>query len=786
MHLSKTTLGPCYPQGTLQCIPKPGDFSCQCRYGFDGRFCEQRRDFCAEAELREGRSVCLNGGQCLNHRKGIDDQPSPVKAEESFICQCPAGFSGPRCEIRTPSCDNVSLCQNGGVCTVEGTRLKCDCPHGLGGTFCEVDLVDECARAGNCLNGGRCIDGHGNYTCECLPDFCGRRCELSGFACAIEATTDPNRWPGEAAEARLCEIAECQMKAGNGRCDPECDRFACGFDAGECLYSMQFLTDPVSVHDAKLTMALPWANCTAIHQEGFPCHLRFGDGKCDPTCDSASCLFDGWDCMHDSIDANLPSRTFARTKGKVEWEERSKSPPEPVEGSLILLLGVPPSELLPEDNKKRGLERQFLEGLGRLLRVQLRIRQLPNTGAPMVYPVKIMTQTTTPRAQPRKDNFWSLLDPTVAAGGMNVSVNQLIIDQGQTHNLEQVIALLTTGAHKPEILHRRRREAQEVKLGSRVFLEVQDGSCQKSGSCIHNVETAAQFVSAALRTRRYTPPVDILSIETASPETLQQLMSDGSYSGGRRSIFDHLGLHGTLVYCLIGLICSLVLLSLFGVLYGIMQRRVQGQDIEPGSGYGQKNLMKKIKTTSIWYPRNSGSREGSRHQHHHHSAVFGGFPTAACAEGGTGTPSLATQARARAMVTPHSSHLPFWSRERALAAAGEKLALRASAYPAPQPLPPTPSTTAGYSQACTTANADSSVISFSTTLLPNCCYQCDKRLLSVLFEAGPQRRNFVNYTTTDRTSSDGLLSVVPGGREGLLHKSHGKPGHRRRSHRVIQ
>ena len=121
---------------------------------------------------------------------------------------------------------------------------------------------------------------------------------MSGFACAIETTTDPKRWPGEAAEIRLCQLAKCQMKAGNGRCDPECDRFACGFDAGECLYApTQPLASSISAHEAKLSKALPWANCTVILKEGIPCHLRFGDGKCDPLCSSEACLFDGWDCQ---------------------------------------------------------------------------------------------------------------------------------------------------------------------------------------------------------------------------------------------------------------------------------------------------------------------------------------------------------------------------------------------------------------------------------------------------------------------------------------------------------
>ena len=62
LHLSRTALGPCYPPGTSQCLPQriTADFTCQCHHGFEGRYCEQRRDFCAEANLRlAGGGVCF-------------------------------------------------------------------------------------------------------------------------------------------------------------------------------------------------------------------------------------------------------------------------------------------------------------------------------------------------------------------------------------------------------------------------------------------------------------------------------------------------------------------------------------------------------------------------------------------------------------------------------------------------------------------------------------------------------------------------------------------------------
>uniref|UniRef100_A0A158QF61 Notch receptor 3 n=1 Tax=Hymenolepis diminuta TaxID=6216 RepID=A0A158QF61_HYMDI len=714
LHLSRTALGPCYPPGTQQCLPmrKSGDFECHCKFGFVGRYCEQRRDFCAEASqhLAGGGDICLNGGQCVNRPQGIQNpfsNPSTGnnKEEQYFVCQCPPGFSGPRCELQTPSCDDVDICQNGGVCAVEGSRLKCICPRGLGGTFCEINLVNECEHAGNCLNGGRCFDGLGNYTCECPTDFCGERCELSGFACAVEATNDPKRWPGEAAEARLCEMASCKQKAGNGRCDPECDRFACDFDAGECLFSnhqqLQPLILPVSNQIKSLSKALPWANCTVIQEMGVPCHLRFGDGKCNPICNSEACLFDGWDCRDEIQTLSKTPKTFSRMSTK-----------KSVDGSLILLVGVPPSEFLPENEEKRELEQKFLDGLENLLRTKLRIRQEPKTGAPMVYPVSfaMVPKDSDDQIASQGGAFWSLTD-SFNGGGVNMSVNRLIIDQkgedapmtDPTVKLSQVLTQLA-GMEKqsrPELNQgvfflRRRREAPETKIGSRVFLEFHQDEDQRisgdGGSMFNNVESAAQFVSAALRTRRYTPPVDIFAVETATPETLQQIISDGELTGTERGLH---GLAGPLGYCLIAVVCGLILIILFGVLYGVMQRRARAA--EPS---------KVIKTTSIWYPRNSSSRDSRQG-----GGSGGGSGVFSCFTGlndGSGqltssNPTSTHHQSPRNLATPHSSSLRLWTREQALALGQEKMAMRASPYTVPP--------SSGYSQVCSANTANDGSVS---------------------------------------------------------------------------
>lgn len=159
-------------------------------------------------------------------------------------------------------------------------------------------------------------------------------------------------------------------------------------------------------------------------------------------------------------------------------------PRKPVEGSLILLLGIPPSELLPENAEKRNLKDRFLDGLGALLKAKLRIRQQPKTGAPMIYPVPLaIVQKETSAVGVQRDATWSLSD---ISDGVNVSVNRLIMDQDvEGHllpisvvKLSQVLAQLAGLVNKSQDtqnpLSRRRRESPETRLGSRVFLEFQE------------------------------------------------------------------------------------------------------------------------------------------------------------------------------------------------------------------------------------------------------------------------------------------------------------------------
>ena len=48
-------------------------------------------------------------------------------------------FKGRRCEIHT-LCENSGGCQNKAECRVESADVKCDCPYGYLGDFCETGM----------------------------------------------------------------------------------------------------------------------------------------------------------------------------------------------------------------------------------------------------------------------------------------------------------------------------------------------------------------------------------------------------------------------------------------------------------------------------------------------------------------------------------------------------------------------------------------------------------------------------------------------------------------------
>ena len=106
---------------------------------------------------------CQNGGEC-------------VLPSEQFQCTCPAGFTGPVCEVNIDECVG-NVCSNSSVCQDGVNNYTCLCDPGWTGTFCEQD-INECETQ-PCQHGGTCTETTtpGDYTCACLEEYKGKDCQ---------------------------------------------------------------------------------------------------------------------------------------------------------------------------------------------------------------------------------------------------------------------------------------------------------------------------------------------------------------------------------------------------------------------------------------------------------------------------------------------------------------------------------------------------------------------------------------------------------------------------------
>ena len=74
-----------------------------------------------------GGEVCKHEGVC-----NLDE-----KHPDGYTCDCLDEFKGRNCEIHS-LCEDSGGCQNKAECRVESAEVKCDCPYGYLGDFCET------------------------------------------------------------------------------------------------------------------------------------------------------------------------------------------------------------------------------------------------------------------------------------------------------------------------------------------------------------------------------------------------------------------------------------------------------------------------------------------------------------------------------------------------------------------------------------------------------------------------------------------------------------------------
>ncbi|XP_069125356.1 sushi, von Willebrand factor type A, EGF and pentraxin domain-containing protein 1-like [Argopecten irradians] len=92
--------------------------------------------------------------------------------------------------LQIPSeCDDHDDCTtdacNGGTCLDGLNTYSCECPIGLRGDHCEIN-IDDCTD-NVCENNSTCVDGVGGYKCHCDVNFKGTLCEIlmANGACGV-------------------------------------------------------------------------------------------------------------------------------------------------------------------------------------------------------------------------------------------------------------------------------------------------------------------------------------------------------------------------------------------------------------------------------------------------------------------------------------------------------------------------------------------------------------------------------------------------------------------------
>lgn len=149
-------------------ISDDGEPVCDCsETSFTGLTCENT-DRCRN-------NPCENGGTCIDNGQSIE-------------CQCPDGYTGPRCE------EMECPCLNGGSCEIVEGEMSCFCPDEFLGPLCQYP--NPCIP-NPCLNGGTCAHERGVYdsfTCTCHSGWTGATCDtcidVGDFNECIQPTED--------------------------------------------------------------------------------------------------------------------------------------------------------------------------------------------------------------------------------------------------------------------------------------------------------------------------------------------------------------------------------------------------------------------------------------------------------------------------------------------------------------------------------------------------------------------------------------------------------------------
>ncbi|KAL1424466.1 hypothetical protein MTO96_020250 [Rhipicephalus appendiculatus] len=151
-------------------------YVCLCPPGFNGTRCENNIDDCP------GHN-CSVYGHC-------------VDLVNAYRCECQAGYEGVDCGTEVNECEAYQPCRNGAICRDKIADYECTCADGYGDKNCSTLLLG--CRKAPCLNDARCEplltdEGQHSYRCHCLPGFAGNTCQtVTTASLNNESTWDLN------------------------------------------------------------------------------------------------------------------------------------------------------------------------------------------------------------------------------------------------------------------------------------------------------------------------------------------------------------------------------------------------------------------------------------------------------------------------------------------------------------------------------------------------------------------------------------------------------------------
>ncbi|XP_069124618.1 sushi, von Willebrand factor type A, EGF and pentraxin domain-containing protein 1-like [Argopecten irradians] len=223
--------------------------------------------------------------------------------------------------LQIPSeCDDHDDCTtdacNGGTCIDGLNTYSCECPIGLKGDHCEIN-IDDCAD-NVCENNSTCVDGIGSYKCLCDLNFKGEFCEIAivdgeWSVWSNWTTCSTTCGEGTTSRVRLCN----SPTPDNGGKDCQGDaieRDMCILD--NCTACTNLTTPAHAVLDCLWDTSDDAINCSLSCEDGYDFdHAAKESYRCGQD------TFHLWDFQTDDNPyGRLPDCTKKMDANKLEWK----------------------------------------------------------------------------------------------------------------------------------------------------------------------------------------------------------------------------------------------------------------------------------------------------------------------------------------------------------------------------------------------------------------------------------------------------------------------------------